>query len=119
MTPSSKPSTDTTHHDVIIIGGGSAGYAAARTAEAEGANVGIIDHGPLGGLCILRGCMPTKAMLRSSDIAALIRRAPDFGLESTTVKPNLHAIIERKNRLIKEFADYRIQALEHPRFTLY
>ncbi|MEX0830290.1 MAG: dihydrolipoyl dehydrogenase [Nitrospirales bacterium] len=119
MTPSLKSATHTINHDVIIIGGGSAGYAAARTAEAEGANVGIIDHGPLGGLCILRGCMPTKAMIRSSDIAALIRRAPEFGLESTTVLANLSAIIDRKNRLIKEFTDYRVQALKHPRFTLY
>ncbi|MCA9452601.1 MAG: FAD-dependent oxidoreductase, partial [Nitrospira sp.] len=54
-----------------MIGGGSAGYAAARTAQAEGADVGIVDQGPLGGLCILRGCMPTKAILRSSDLAAL------------------------------------------------
>ena len=47
-------------HDVVIIGGGSAGYAAARTARDEGADVGIIDHGPLGGLCILRGCIPDQ-----------------------------------------------------------
>jgi len=119
MTQSLHPTGQTIHHDVIIIGGGSAGYAAARTAEAEGADVGIIDHGPLGGLCILRGCMPTKAMLRSSDIAALIRRAPEFGLHASKVQANLNAIIDRKNCLIKEFADYRIQALRHPRFTLY
>ncbi len=119
MTLSSQSSTHTISHDVIIIGGGSAGYAAARTAETEGANVGIIDHGPLGGLCILRGCMPTKAMLRSSDIAALIRRAPEFGLDSIDVQANLNAIIDRKNRLIKEFTAYRIEALQDPRFTLY
>ncbi|WP_342349635.1 dihydrolipoyl dehydrogenase [uncultured Nitrospira sp.] len=106
-------------HDIIIIGGGSAGYAAARTAQAEGADVGIIDQGPLGGLCILRGCMPTKAILRSSDLAALIRRAPEFGLDSSNLQVSLATIIERKNRLIKEFADDRIQALHHPRFTLY
>lgn len=119
MTSSPESPAGTIYHDVLIIGGGSAGYAAARTAEAEGANVGIIDHGPLGGLCILRGCMPTKAMLRSSDIASLIRRASEFGLESTNIQANLNAIIDRKNRLIKEFADYRIQSLQHPRFTLY
>ncbi len=106
-------------HDIIIIGGGSAGYAAARTAQAEGADVGIIDHGPLGGLCILRGCMPTKTILRSSDIAALIRRASEFGLESENVQAHLSQIISRKNRLIKEFAEYRIQSLTNPRFTLY
>jgi pyruvate/2-oxoglutarate dehydrogenase complex dihydrolipoamide dehydrogenase (E3) component len=119
MAPSSKASRHTINHDVIIIGGGSAGYAAARTAEAEGANVGIIDHGPLGGLCILRGCMPTKTILRSSDIAELIRRAPEFGLSFSQVHINLSAIIDRKNCLIKEFVDYRIEALQHTRFTLY
>ena len=45
------------NHDVIVIGGGSAGYAAARTARDAAADVAIMDQGPLGGLCILRGCM--------------------------------------------------------------
>ena len=119
MTPLPNTPTHTINHDLIIIGGGSAGYAAARTAETKGADVGIIDQGPLGGLCILRGCMPTKAMLRSSDIAALIRRAPEFGVRTIDVQANLNAIIDRKNRLIKEFTDYRVEALQHPRFTLY
>ena len=106
-------------HDVLIIGGGSAGYAAARTARDEGANVGIIDPGPLGGLCILRGCMPSKTIIRSSDVIALMRRAEEFGLSSVTARANLSAIIERKARLVKEFADDRIRALQDPRFTLY
>ena len=106
-------------HDIIIIGGGSAGYAAARTAQAEGADVAIIDQGPLGGLCILRGCMPTKTLLRSSDIAALIRRAPEFGLATQGLQADLSAIINRKNRLIKEFAEDRIHGLTDQRFTLY
>ena len=67
-------------HDVIVIGGGSAGYAAARTARDAGADVAIVDQGPLGGLCILRGCMPTKAILRSAEVAVLFRRAKEFGL---------------------------------------
>ena len=106
-------------HDLLIIGGGSAGYAAARTARDEGANVGIIDHGPLGGLCILRGCMPTKTILRSSDIISLMRRGEEFGLSSVHAKANLSGIIDRKSRLIKEFADDRITALRDSRFTLY
>ena len=106
-------------HDLLIIGGGSAGYAAARTARDEGAKVGIIDHGPLGGLCILRGCMPTKTILRSSDVISLMRRADEFGLSSVSTTANLSAIIDRKSRLIKEFADDRIQALHDSRFTLY
>jgi pyruvate/2-oxoglutarate dehydrogenase complex dihydrolipoamide dehydrogenase (E3) component len=106
-------------HDVLIIGGGSAGYAAARTARDEGADVGIVDHGPLGGLCILRGCMPTKTILRSSDVMSLMKRAEEFGLTPVTPKADLSSIISRKARLIEEFAEDRIRALKDSRFTLY
>lgn len=104
--------------DFVVIGGGSAGYAAARTAAALGATVGIIDKGPLGGLCILRGCMPTKTILRSSDVISLMHRAKEFGLRASNVQANLPAINDRKKRLVKEFADYRIEQLNSPRFTL-
>ena len=106
-------------HDVIVIGGGSAGYAAARTARDAGADVAIVDQGPLGGLCILRGCMPTKAILRSAEVAALFRRAKEFGLSPVSVQTDLSAIVDRKDRLVREFADYRIQQLRDPKFTLY
>ena len=106
-------------HDVIVIGGGSAGYAAARTACDAGADVAIVDHGPLGGLCILRGCMPTKAILRSAEVAALFRRAKEFGLSPVSVRADLSEIVDRKDRLVREFADYRIQQLRDPRLTLY
>lgn len=106
-------------HDVIVIGGGSAGYAAARTACDAGADVAIVDQGPLGGLCILRGCMPTKAILRSAEVAALIRRAKEFGLSPVSAKADLSAIVDRKDRLVHEFADYRIQQLHDPKLTLY
>jgi pyruvate/2-oxoglutarate dehydrogenase complex dihydrolipoamide dehydrogenase (E3) component len=106
-------------HDVIVIGGGSAGYAAARTARDAGADVAIVDHGPLGGLCILRGCMPSKAILRSAEVAALLRRAKEFGLSSVSTRVDLSAIVDRKDRLVREFADYRIQQLRDPSLTLY
>ena len=106
-------------HDVVVIGGGSAGYAAARTARDAGADVAIVDQGPLGGLCILRGCMPTKTILRSAEIMALMKRAREFGLNPVTAQADLSAIVDRKNRLVQEFADYRIDALRDPRFTLY
>ncbi|MEQ1790712.1 MAG: FAD-dependent oxidoreductase, partial [Nitrospiraceae bacterium] len=106
-------------HDVIVIGGGSAGYAAARTARDAGADVAIVDQGPLGGLCILRGCMPTKAILRSAEVAALLRRAKEFGLSPVSVLADLSAIVDRKDRLVREFADYRSEQLHDPKFTLY
>ena len=105
-------------YDVIVIGGGSAGYAAARTAQELGAKVAIIDKGPLGGLCILRGCMPTKTILRSSEIMSLMRRAREFGLRASNLRANLDEINDRKRVLVGEFADYRIEQLRNPRFTL-
>ena len=104
--------------DVVILGGGSAGYAAASSAQSHGARVAIVDPGPLGGLCILRGCMPTKTILRSSDIISLMRRAKEFGLLPVETGADLAAINDRKNQLIGEFADYRIEQLKDPRFTL-
>ena len=106
-------------HDVIVIGGGSAGYAAARTARDAGADVAIVDRGPLVGLCIPRDRMPTKAILRSAEVAALLRRAKEFGLSPVSAQPDLSVIVDRKDRLVREFADYRIQQLRDPRLTLY
>ena len=108
-----------TDYDVVIIGGGSAGYAAARTARQAQAKVAIVDHGPLGGLCILRGCMPTKTILRSSDMMALQRRSQEFGLMPVQSKADLAAINDRKNRIINDFTQYRVEQLQDPGFTLY
>lgn len=104
-------------HDMIVLGGGSGGYAAARTARDAGADVAIVDPGPLGGLCILRGCMPSKALLRSSDIMALMRRADEFGLRAENLGVDLAAVMDRKDRLIREFTEYRVEQLRG--FTLY
>jgi len=104
--------------DVVVIGGGSAGYAAANAAQSKGAKVAIVDKGPLGGLCILRGCMPTKTILRSSDVLALMHRAKEFGLSVSNPSADLSLINDRKIRLVNEFTSYRVEQLNDPKFTL-
>ncbi|MBK8093276.1 MAG: FAD-dependent oxidoreductase [Verrucomicrobiaceae bacterium] len=65
--------------DLIVIGGGSAGYAAARTAYAAGLEVAVIDGAAeIGGLCILRGCMPSKTLIESANRRLAARHAADF-----------------------------------------
>jgi pyruvate/2-oxoglutarate dehydrogenase complex dihydrolipoamide dehydrogenase (E3) component len=99
-------------YDLVIIGGGSAGYAAARTAVAEGLKVAVVEGGrEVAGLCILRGCMPTKALLYASEVLHLAQHSQPFGVRSGEVTFDFAAIMQRKNRLIKEFAGYRAQQL--------
>ena len=73
--------TQPTHFDCIVIGGGSGGYAAARTMREEKSRVAIIDSAQeLGGLCILHGCMPSKTLLYAGEILHLAHKGAEFGL---------------------------------------
>lgn len=100
-------------YDLCVIGGGSAGYAAAVTGRDLGKSVVIVDGpGPLAGLCILRGCMPSKTILRSAEIAQLVRRASEVGVVTTAPVVDVKAVIERKRRIINGFADYRAEEIE-------
>ncbi|HPA20152.1 MAG TPA: FAD-dependent oxidoreductase [Verrucomicrobiae bacterium] len=104
--------------DVAIIGGGSAGYAAARAAVAHTDSVAIIEGGTqIGGLCILRGCMPTKALLESSHRLHDINRAREFGIAAPKARPLPATILRRKDRLVADFAGYRRGQLEHGDFA--
>jgi pyruvate/2-oxoglutarate dehydrogenase complex dihydrolipoamide dehydrogenase (E3) component len=109
-----------TDFDWVVIGGGSAGYAAARTGHSLGLRVAVIDGAAeLGGLCILRGCMPSKTLIESANRALTIRRAGEFGLQATGGPPDIRAIRDRKRALIADFAGYRQGQLEDGRFTLH
>ena len=107
------------NYDFIIIGGGSAGYAAARTAVSLGLKTCVVDGAEeLGGLCILRGCMPSKTLLATSSRAVSVRRAAEFGLRAGALEVHGDEILARKRRLIAEFADYRRGQLENGKFDL-
>lgn len=99
------------------MGAGSGGYAAARTARDVGCDVAFVDPGPLGGLCILRGCMPSKALLASSDALQDAREAVALGVSAAGLAVDVPFIAARKRALVKEFADYRIEGIEE--FPLY
>ena len=103
--------------DFIVLGGGSAGYAGAATAARLGLKTAVVEGGPeVGGLCILRGCMPSKTLLESGHRAEDIRRAAEFGLHAEYRGADGPAIRARKRRLIGEFADHRRHQLETGNF---
>jgi dihydrolipoamide dehydrogenase/mercuric reductase len=106
--------------DVMVIGAGSAGRYGAQAAAKSGARVGLVETGPFGGLCILKGCMPTKAYLRSSDLVGLMKKAPNVGVyPGKMVGLRFGEIKERKDRLIQEMANYAKESIEsNPNITL-
>ncbi len=104
-------------YDFVVLGGGSAGYAAARTASGLGLRTAVVEGGKdVGGLCILRGCMPSKTMIESANRFVSIRRAREFGLRAENTRVIGPEILARKRHLVKEFADYRAGQLERGKF---
>ncbi len=98
--------------DFVVIGGGSAGYAAASTAAQLGLRTACIEGGDeIGGLCILRGCMPSKTLIESANRFSVLRRAKEFGLSAGHLAYDSGAIIQRKRELISEFATHRVEQL--------
>ena len=99
-------------YDVAILGGGSAGYAAARTAAAAGLRTVVIESGvEVGGLCLLRGCMPTKALLYAAEVLHRVRHAEPWGIRTENVGFDFAKVMARKNTLIQGFADERREQL--------
>jgi pyruvate/2-oxoglutarate dehydrogenase complex dihydrolipoamide dehydrogenase (E3) component len=107
-------------YDVAVVGGGSAGYAAARTAVDAGLKTVVLDGGSaLGGLCILRGCMPSKALLYAAEVLHLARRGETWGLRIPQPGFNFRAVMSRKHAMVEEFAHYRREELTRGKFTLH
>ncbi len=99
--------------DLCVVGAGSAGYAAAVTARDMGKTVVLVDGpGPMAGLCILRGCMPSKTLLRSAEVAHAVRTAADAGVIAGPPAIDFARVMSRKRAIIKDFADYRVEGIE-------
>src|SRR5271155_5742699 len=113
-TLSGRPAAD---FDLAILGGGSAGYAAARTAAAAGLKTVVIEGGPeVGGLCILRGCMPSKALLYTAEVLHLARSAKTWGLKIPKAGFDFKAVMARKKAVVADFAKDRTQSLTTGKF---
>src|SRR5436190_22733896 len=94
-------------YDVAVIGGGSGGYAAARTAAAAGLRTAVVEGGKeVGGRCILRGCMPTKALLYAVEVMHLATHVDQWGIRAKGASFDFAQVMARKVLLIKEFAEY-------------
>ncbi len=82
-------------YDVIVLGSGPGGYPAAIRASQLGLKVAIIEKESLGGVCLNWGCIPTKALLKSSQVYEYLKHSSDYGIESSGVQHNFPAVIKR------------------------
>lgn len=89
-------------YDLTIIGAGPGGYHAAIRAAQYGAKVALIEKNKLGGTCLNRGCIPTKALLASAHYYEKMQDAEEFGIEISDYKIDFSKVVERKNRIVDE-----------------
>lgn len=85
---------DTTF-DLIIIGGGPGGYVAAIRAAQLGMKTAVVERAHMGGICLNWGCIPTKALLRTAEVAHLVAHAGDFGVNATSNGVDLKKVVAR------------------------
>jgi dihydrolipoamide dehydrogenase len=95
----------TKSYDVVVVGGGPGGYVAAIRAAQLGKKVAVIEENHMGGICLNWGCIPTKALLRSSEIYHSIKRAKEFGISVKDVSVDLKAIVKRSRGVAKQLSD--------------
>jgi len=86
--------------DIAFLGGGPAGYQGAIRAAQLGLRVAVVESSHLGGVCLNRGCIPTKTIKASIDLLYRARRAKEYGLEIGFVRPDIGSIISRKEKVV-------------------
>ena len=98
--------TDIDTYDLIILGGGMSGLPVALKSAHQGLETALVERDLLGGTCLNRGCIPTKTMIRSAEVAHLARRADEFGVAiDSEVGTDMKAVVERQQRVVESIRD--------------
>ena len=90
--------------DVLVLGGGPGGYVAAIRASQLGKSVGVIEKDSLGGICLNWGCIPTKSLLKDSEVLHLIKNASQYGIDIKDYTVNFDKTIKRSRSVSKRLS---------------
>lgn len=88
------------HYDVVVLGGGPGGYAAALYGAAAGLNIAMIEEARVGGTCLHRGCIPAKELLQTAEVLRTVRNAKEFGVDAGQPSVDLATSLARKQQVI-------------------
>ncbi|WP_284140342.1 MULTISPECIES: dihydrolipoyl dehydrogenase [unclassified Virgibacillus] len=91
----------TVEYDLVVLGGGTGGYVAAIRASQLGMKVAIVEKEKLGGTCLHRGCIPSKALLRSAEVYKQTKEASKFGVETNDISLNFTRVQDRKSNIVE------------------
>ncbi|MEA2768471.1 MAG: dihydrolipoamide dehydrogenase, partial [Acetobacteraceae bacterium] len=90
--------------DLIVLGGGPGGYVAAIRAAQLGMKAVVVEREHLGGICLNWGCIPTKALLRTSEINHLLQHLTDFGFDAVESHFNIDKVVKRSRAVAKQLS---------------
>ena len=110
----------TQEYDVVVLGGGTGGYVAAIQAAKQGKKVAVVEQSKVGGTCLHRGCIPTKALLRSAEVLQTVKKATEFGV-TLTENPGINFLKaqERKQSIINQLEQGIQQLFKMGKIDLY
>src|SRR6201992_3240897 len=91
--------------DLVVLGGGPGGYVAAIRAAQLGMKTAVVEREHMGGICLNWGCIPTKALLRSSEISHLLKHSEEFGFIIKGFTFDLKKIVERSRKVANQLSN--------------
>lgn len=89
-------------YDLVVLGGGTAGYVAAIKASQLGMKTAVVESSKLGGTCLHKGCIPTKSFLKSAEIVSVMKNAEAFGIDSESPTFEMKNIVDSKNKTVDQ-----------------
>ena len=106
-------------HDVIVIGGGPGGYAAALYGASAGLDVAVVEKSKVGGTCLHVGCIPAKELLEAASVYRTVARATEFGVDAGEPSLNWSAVLGRKQQVIDKMMAGLSSVLGQRKVTIY
>src|SRR5689334_18477876 len=105
--------------DLIVLGGGPGGYVAAIRAAQLGMKAAVVEREHLGGICLNWGCIPTKALLRTSEINHLLHHLPDFGFAADNPRFDLDKVVKRSRAVARQLSQGVAHLLRKNKVTVF